>query len=82
MYLHADVHAGPGCLCVCVSVCAFACACACACACVCVCVFLLLQPEPSQLTFRLAFLPLFLAALPAGGLLAAQEEEEALHSPG
>lgn len=56
---------------------------------VCVCVFFgvcwemaLLQPEPSQLTFRLAFLPLFLAALPASGLLAAQEKEEALHSPG
>lgn len=42
----------------------------------------LLQPEPSQLTFRLAFLPLLLAALPARGLLAAQEKEEALHSPG
>lgn len=42
----------------------------------------LLEPEPSQLTFRLAFLPLFLAALPASGLLAAQEKEEALHPPG
>lgn len=27
-----------------------------------------LQPEPSQLTFRPAFSPHFLAALPAGGL--------------
>ncbi|CAB1425247.1 unnamed protein product [Pleuronectes platessa] len=37
----------------------------------------------NQLTFRLAFLPLVLAALPAGGLLAAREKEAAaLHRPG
>lgn len=69
--------------CVCSHADAHVCSVACACVCFSVCRETTpLQPEPSQLTFRLAFLPLFLAALPASGLLAAQEKEKALHLPG
>lgn len=69
--------------CVCSDADAHVCLVACACVCFSVCRETTpLQPEPSQLTFRLAFLPLFLAALPASGLLAAQEKEKALHLPG